>query len=375
MSIEDKFLKARAKLLMEQPFFGTLALRLKVIETEDIDTAATDGTRLMYNAKFVEKLTPHELVGLIAHEVLHCVFNHMTRRQERAPNIWNVACDYAINDHLLKCNFILPEGGVVDHEGKYDGMTAEAIYQKLLDDGDAEIIEMPAWGLVQDAGAGDVSGKASGAALESDWQVAVNQAAELAKAQGKLPGNIETAIGDVLQPLVDWRTVLWPFFTNTSRDEYTWRKPNRAYISEDEYLPSMFNESAGAIAICVDTSGSVSDAELHQFWSEIVAVAKETNPERIICLGIDTQVNDEYEWEDLSELLEDPPTFTGRGGTRFAPAFEHLNSSMHDIEACVYLTDLESDDFGDEPHYPVLWVSTSKSLEAPWGETIYMETQ
>ena len=82
MSIEDKFLKARAKLLMEQPFFGTLALRLKVIETEDIDTAATDGTRLMYNAKFVEKLTPHELVGLIAHEVLHCVFNHMTRRQE-----------------------------------------------------------------------------------------------------------------------------------------------------------------------------------------------------------------------------------------------------------------------------------------------------
>jgi len=372
MSIENKFLKARAKLLMDQPFFGTLALRLKVIETDEVDTAATDGSRLMYNAKFVDKLTSHELVGLIAHEVLHCVFTHMTRRQERDPNVWNVACDYTINDHLLACNFVLPEGGIVDTEGEYKDMTAEAIYNKLFEDG--HVVEMPAWGLVQDAGQQSIDGS-SNAAVESDWQVAVNQAAELAKAQGKLPGHLETLITDVLEPVVDWRTVLWPFFTNTSRDEYSWRKPNRAYISEDEYIPSMFNESAGAIAICVDTSGSVSDAELHQFWSEIVAVAKETSPERIICLGVDTRVNDEYEWEDINDMLEEPPTFTGRGGTRFYPAFEHLNSSMHNIEACVYLTDLECDEFGDEPHYPVLWVSTSKNREAPWGETIYMETQ
>lgn len=370
MSIENKFLKARTKLLMEQPFFGTLALRLKVVETEEVDTAATDGTRLMYNAKFIDKLTPHELVGLIAHEVMHCVFNHMTRRQERLPTVWNVACDYAINTHLLESNFILPEGGCIDTEGDFKDMTAEAIYAKIIDD--AEIIEMPVWGLVEDAGAGDLKGT-SGAALESDWQVAINQAAELAKAQGKLPGNIETLIGDVLQPLVDWRQVLWPFFTNTSRDEYTWRKPNRAYISEDEYLPSMYNESCGAIAICVDTSGSVSDAELHQFWSEIVAVAKETQPSKIICIGCDTQVNDVFEWAEAENFWEEPPTFTGRGGTAFSPAFEKIDELQENIEACVYLTDLGSNDFGDEPEYPVLWVSTDKSLQAPWGETIYME--
>lgn len=372
MSVENKFLKARAKLLMEQPFFGTLALRLKVVETDKVDTAATDGRQLMYNAKFIDKLTSHQLVGLVAHEVMHCVFNHMTRRQERDPKLWNIACDYAINDHLLACNFILPDGGIVDTEGKYKDMSAEAIYNELLEDG--QDYEMAAWGLVLDSGQQSTDGS-SNAAVESDWQVAVNQATELAKAQGKMPGNLEAAITDIVQPRIDWRTVLWPFFTNTSRDEYSWRKPNRAYISEDEYLPSMFNESAGVIAICVDTSGSVSDAELHQFWSEIVAVAKETQPERIICLGIDTQVNDEFEWEDVNDLLEDPPKFTGRGGTRFEPAFEHLNSSMHNIEACVYLTDLGSDDFGEQPSYPVLWVSTDKHLEAPWGETIYMELQ
>ena len=370
MSAENKFLKARANLLIEQPFFGTLALRLKIVETDRVKTAATDGKHLFYNADFVNKLTSHETMGLVAHEVMHCVLQHMTRRQERDPTIWNVAGDYKINGHLVNNGFILPEGGLIDTDGEYDEDSTEALYAKLLEN--ADIIQMPLWGLVEDAGKNDVE-NVSGAQLESDWQVAVNQAAELAKAQGKLPGDIETLVGDILQPLVDWRQVLWPFFTSTVRDEYTWRKPHRAYISEDEYLPSMYNESCGAIAICVDTSGSVSDAELQQFWSEIVAVAKETQPSKIICYGCDTEVNDVFVWEDLSTLLEDPPKFTGRGGTCFSPCFEKLNELDEDIEACVYLTDLGSDDFGDEPYYPVLWVSTDRHLQAPWGETIYME--
>jgi predicted metal-dependent peptidase len=55
----------------------------------------------------------------------------------------------------------------------------------------------------------------------------------------------------------------------------------------------------------------------------------------------------------------------GGGGTSFAPAFEYLNEH-HDIDAAVYLTDLCSDDFGEEPNYPVLWVSTT-DRDAPWG--------
>jgi predicted metal-dependent peptidase len=60
----------------------------------------------------------------------------------------------------------------------------------------------------------------------------------------------------------------------------------------------------------------------------------------------------------------------GGGGTHFAPAFTWLKE--HDIEpACaVYLTDLEGG-FGEEPDYPVLWVSTTRKV-APWGRTIHM---
>ena len=82
------------------------------------------------------------------------------------------------------------------------------MYIKTLDD--VDIIEMPAWGHVLDAGTGS-SDANSDAALESEWQVAINQAAELAKAQGKLPGNIETIIGDTKTTSRLARSS-WPFF-------------------------------------------------------------------------------------------------------------------------------------------------------------------
>ena len=143
MSAENQILKARTKLLIEQPFFGTLALRLKVVEKPEIDTAATDGKHLFYNADFINKLTIHETVGLVAHEVMHCVLQHMTRRQDRHPTIWNVAGDYKINGDLLSTGFILPEGGLVDTEGEFDNDTTDAVYVKLLED--VETIEMPGW--------------------------------------------------------------------------------------------------------------------------------------------------------------------------------------------------------------------------------------
>ena len=174
MSAEADMVKARAQLLMEHPFFGTLALRLKLVQDDDgCDTAATDGKQLVYNSKFIGKLDPLTRKGLIAHEVMHCVFNHMTRRQERDHKIWNAACDFAINSHLVQSGFILPEGGLIDSQ--YDDMSAEAIYNKIKDEG----VKQCAWGIVLDANASQIDA-GSNASLESEWQVAVTQAGQAA---------------------------------------------------------------------------------------------------------------------------------------------------------------------------------------------------
>ena len=71
------FVKARSRLILDNPFFGTLCLRLKVVEWEQ-ETGATDGVHLFYNPKWFEKLTDMERIGFLAHEVLHVVFLHIT---------------------------------------------------------------------------------------------------------------------------------------------------------------------------------------------------------------------------------------------------------------------------------------------------------
>ena len=95
--IKTAFTRARSSLLIMQPFFGTLCLRLGAEFTEDIETAATNGEKLLINPKFFLKQTAEQRVGLLAHEVMHCVYMHVLRLNERDPFLWNVAGDYVIN--------------------------------------------------------------------------------------------------------------------------------------------------------------------------------------------------------------------------------------------------------------------------------------
>jgi predicted metal-dependent peptidase len=90
-------------------FFATLALRLLPGPDWGIDTLATDGRRLAYRPDFVTTLTPDELLGVVAHEVLHNALAHHARRDWREPRRWNVACDLAVNP-LLDAGFALPAG-------------------------------------------------------------------------------------------------------------------------------------------------------------------------------------------------------------------------------------------------------------------------
>jgi predicted metal-dependent peptidase len=89
-------------------------------------------------------------------------------------------------------------------------------------------------------------------------------------------------------------------------------------------------------------------------------------------LHVDTEVAHVDEVSPDDEFPKTP--VKGGGGTAFSPAFDYINEHHPDVEAAVYLTDLESHDFGDQPPYPVLWVSTERH-EAPWGQTTYIQLE
>ena len=125
----QKLTRARVQLLLTQPFFGTLCLRLKLVPG-DLPTMATDGSRIVYNPAFVDELKPAELEGTLAHEVLHCALGHQCRRGERDPRLWNEAADLAINPILISNGFTLPAGALIDPA--FTNLSAEEIYARLL---------------------------------------------------------------------------------------------------------------------------------------------------------------------------------------------------------------------------------------------------
>ena len=129
MTAENKVRKARTQLVLDEPFFGSLALKLKILEDQSCSTAWVDGTTLGYNPDFVNNLPYKHLVGLIAHEVMHCVGCHHARRGDRDHGRWNEAADHAINQILHDAGFELPEGGLMDDQ--YKGMDADSIYNMM----------------------------------------------------------------------------------------------------------------------------------------------------------------------------------------------------------------------------------------------------
>ena len=144
---------------------------------------------------------------------------HHIRRQERHAQKLNVAADYAINNHLIENNFILPKGGLVDDQ--YIDMTTEEIYNKLPEppEGDWQII-------LDNSGCGDVLDHPNKAqntsAIEAEWTVAINQAYEAAKQQGKAPGGMESIIEDINTPKLDWRAILYRFLSANNKNDYSY---------------------------------------------------------------------------------------------------------------------------------------------------------
>ena len=365
MIADIEYTKARAKLIMDQPFFGTLCMRLKPIETDKVPTGATDGVHLYYNPRWCLKLNQFERLGFLAHEVMHCVLHHMLRRQKRNKTQWNIACDHAINLNLRDIGFNLPAGGM--WEDKYRDMNAEHIYSILPPQPEEEFDPGGCGGVLDhpDAAKGQPTGM-----TETDWKVATMAAAENAKNRGKLPGNLATIIEEVITPILDWRTILMRFLRSSDKSDYSWVRFNKRLISQDLYLPGLYSPALGEISIIVDTSGSVSDNELQYFSNETSAILQELNPSAVNFIQCDADVhsNVTYTREDLPLTYE----YKGRGGTSFIPAIEFVQEHYPLTTACIYFTDLEGDFPERPPEFPMLWITTVKH-DVPFGEVVFME--
>ena len=426
-STEQKLTRARTQLLLNQPFFGTLCLRLKLV-SGSVPTMATDGRQIAFNPAFVDGLKPAELEAVLAHEVMHCALGHHCRRGERDPRLWNEAADLAINPILVGNGFTLPAGALIDPS--FSDLSAEEIYARLLgdknDQSDSEAAQTsqpgggnsgggasdnqqqspqngqpPAtssdsatqkasnrgtlapgqaqgscvserrpgdFGDVLDAtdDQGNPASEAEKSRQQHEWSIAADQAIRSAKACGNEPAQIERPLHESRVSAQDWRALLRDFIAATTPSDYRWSPPNRRYVASGLYLPSVHRSGVGEIVIAVDTSGSIGSRELEQFAAEISAISDEAQPEAIHVVYCDAAVQSVQEFGSSEPVRLEPK---GGGGTDFRPAFEWVEINGITPTCLIYLTDLCCDSYPEPPQYPVLWVTDSRRI-APFAETV-----
>ena len=406
-------------LLREQPFFGSLALRLPIRADASRETVASDGREIRYSPRWIAETDAHVIETAMARLVLACALKHHTRRGERDPERWQRASQLVTHGLLRDAGFTLPPDA-----DAWDGISVEQAYDRLPepdpDDGDGDgdgnapsgggdagagVAGTPpspdpggdddsggsddgsgdsdsqdgdshdadsgadpspsrdpaGTGEVMDAPAGGGQGGAAPspadvAAEEQAWDEAMHQAASLAKAQGKLPGAVEETVRGAHASTVDWRTLLRRYMTDAAKRDYSWSVPNRRFIDSGLYLPSIRSEGIDTIAVIVDTSGSLPAATLAAFWAELREIATELQPERVILLQVDAAVQDAAEY--AASDLPDEIRVKGRGGTDFRPGFAWLEENGIRPGICLYLTDMLCSSYPEtEPAFDVVWAN------------------
>lgn len=388
MDWKTRIIKAKNALNEKSPFFASHVLQMPMREADErmpIPTAATDGDSITWNKDFVDKLLDSELVGVMAHEVLHCVYKHHIRLKGRDPMLWNIAGDFVINLDLKEAGFVLPKGGLYDD--RFKGMSTEQVYVWLQQN--VKVVQQ----IQQQAGDGNgndpgqmggvmLPGDGSAEALrqaEGTQDIRTEQAKNFARAQnaGKLPAGLERLINNA-KPAVDWKSILYRFIAECINKDYSFTKANKMYLPHEMIVPSLVSDGIPRIVFAVDTSGSVDEKLLSKFGAELNDACASFAIDFIDVVYCDAAVNKVEHFQTGDDLRLKP---CGGGGTRFSPVFEWMKKEDVQASVVIYFTDLYCSDFGQEPDCPVLWACYGNNQQemqrlgaaVPFGEVIFVQ--
>jgi predicted metal-dependent peptidase len=364
--------EAMSYLIAQQPFFAVYMLdMMKVVESDVVPNAGTDSVTIFVNPKFFAKLELKERVFVLCHEILHGIMQHPERArlyQDRGvgPDLkewshkrWNIACDYIINDTLVKSQVgKAPAMGLFNPNFTKDDL-ADEVYEKIPDD------DKQNWD-------NHIVGDPSTAPPKAAVQRALRSAEAAAKAQGKLPDALKRLVDDFCEPQVTWQEYLRKTITSMAgRDQTTWARPNRRKlaVAPHIYWPGRAGSMTGPIAVEVDTSGSIGQKELTTFMSELHGILTDATPERLYLMYVDAEVHGEIiELSDVNELLDAASRAGGGGGTDMTVVFKEIEEKQLPVQMAIIFTDGYTG-FGEDPGYPVVWCMTT-DIKAPYGITI-----
>lgn len=398
LTTEQRIKKAHIALMKhpETALYSGVFMMGDTVVDDDVPTAYTDGVNKKYGRAFIDALSDPEVNALVLHENLHIVFRHLLHNRdlfEEDKSLANQAADYVVNDVIasLKDKTLarLPEGALVDP--KYHNMNMREVYRLLKkekeerpkdrgpnqgqDDGQGQHSVPGEPGPLDEHGMPEAKNAEDAKTLDDKIDRALREGALLA---GRLGGKMPRSVKELLDPKTRWQDELREFVNSTTRgkDEYTWKKFNRRLLPNDIYMPTVENETVGELVVAIDTSGSIGDAQIAQFASELVSICETATPERIRVLWWDTSVHAEQVYEpDMYDSLRYTLKPVGGGGTTLGCVAEYINKKNLKPECVIVFTDgfVESAPKWDITA-PTLWLVTAhRSWVPPAGRKVVFE--
>lgn len=406
--------RAQLRVLFTVPFFAAGVARLKNRFDTCVDTACTDGSEIIWNPDWFDKLQDEVVPTVLCHEAAHCLLGHLWRAPTGCDwDRWNQATDHAVNNMLkeygeLVANkrlanpfpFPKPEEDYCMNPA-YKGMAEEHIYS-LIPPNKSGSGGSPAGqgkrgkgkagsGQGPNAPAGSTAGKGNGQAnsagrpkfgemmkpkgstadqkkQKNDWDAALMQSIAASKGRGDIPGNLQRYVDELISPTVPWWEIVRNWLREQCSDDYNWMKPNQYFDDSNFILPSLDSEKIGPIVFATDTSGSIDQHLLAQFQSEKQTCLDDLKPSRLVDICCDTRITQEKEYRVGDRIDAKAP---GGGGTDFRPVFDRMEELPESPRCVVYLTDLQGVFPDKHPDYQVLWVVWGGAdLKAPFGDVV-----
>ena len=381
----DKLITARVGLLLRAGFFGNLATRLKLVNADEwCPTAATDGRTFWYNSQFIQRLSLKECEFLFGHEVLHVVYDHLGRRNDREPVLSNIAADYCVNSDLIDQGIGTRITAVpILYDKKYRGWSYEEVYDDLYKNAEKINIKELAKQLLDEhleegEGGGDGDSeegngrpklsKAEQKAIRDEVKDAILQAARSCGA-GELPEGVKRMIKEMTESVIDWRELLLQQIQSTIKSDFSWSRPNRRSWHMDAVLPGMKPGETVDVCIAIDTSGSIGEEELKIFLGEINGIMESYDDYKIQVWSFDTSVYNlqEFNADNMRSITEYEPK--GGGGTDFMANWEFMKENEIQPKKFIMFTDGYPFGSWGDPDYcdTVFIIKGNPKAEPPFG--------
>jgi len=363
----EKLEQAKTKLMLENPYFGTLATALEIRFNTHIASFRPLGDVLEVNDEYLEVLSVSEVATILANSAMHQALFHGERGQGKVGSVWNLASDYAINDLLVQNGFMLPP--MANYASRFEMLYAEEIYGILL--AELDLKESDESNEEEQLKEQDEQMEEQDIPEEllaqEEYELLLEQLNIKLEKHGDLPKGIERFVSSTKEAQISWRDELYRYVNAHAKSDYRMFPPSKKHLYRGIALPSIYGEEL-KIVVAIDTSASIDDELLKTFLAELYEIMQVFTHYVIELIECDAKIQN-IQRLTPQEPLE--PTLKGGGGTNFEPVFEYVENMNEDFKFLIYFTDGQGNFPKFEPHIDTLWV-TNEEVDFPFGETIVL---